>query len=254
VSQPRQPVLTVEQEDYLLIRSAALGFCGGEFRLLEHEHDWPQLLYAITGAMTVCAGNTSWLIPAGKAVLIPQNCRHSIRMWGNVSMRTLYLRPVSDADPVCRVLNVAPLLRELILRVIEMAALDSRVPEQARLAAVVLDEIARAEVSPLLLPLPADARGAAVAQEILAAPGEMEALDALAKRHAVGRRTLERIFRGETGMSFGLWQQKARLLYSVRALAESRPVTEAAFDAGYSSVSAYIAAFKRTFGCTPGRL
>ena len=55
-------------------------------------------------------------------------------------------------------------------------------------------------------------------------------------------------------MSFGMWQQKARLLYSVRALAEARTVTEAAFDAGYASVSAYIAAFKRTFGCTPGKL
>jgi AraC-like DNA-binding protein len=55
-------------------------------------------------------------------------------------------------------------------------------------------------------------------------------------------------------MSFGMWQQKAKLLYSVAALAEERPVTEAALEAGYSSVSAYISAFKRTFGCTPGRL
>jgi AraC-like DNA-binding protein len=118
----------------------------------------------------------------------------------------------------------------------------------------VLDEIARAEVTALQLPLPCDTRGAAVAQDVLAAPGEGAALDALARRHGVGRRTLERIFRSETGMSFGMWQQKARLLFSVRALAESRPVTEAALDAGYASVSAYIAAFKRTFGCTPGRL
>ena len=255
MSQTRQPVLTVEQEEYLLIRSAALGFAGGEFLVLKHEHDWPQLLYAITGAMTVFAGNASWLIPAGKAVLIPRRCPHSIRMWGEVSMRTLYLRPdAAPGIPHCRVLTISSLLRELILREIEMAALDSRVPEQARLAGVVMDEIVRAEVPPLLLPMPADARGAAVAQEVLSAPGEMTALDALARRHAVGRRTLERIFRIETGMSFGLWQQKARLLYSVRALSESRPVTEAALDAGYASVSAYIAAFKRTFGCTPGRL
>jgi AraC-like DNA-binding protein len=55
-------------------------------------------------------------------------------------------------------------------------------------------------------------------------------------------------------MSFGMWRQQARLLHSVSALAEGRAVTEAALDAGYSSVSAYIAAFKRTFGSTPGRL
>jgi len=258
MSQARQPVLTVEQEEFLIIRSAALGFASGDFNLLEHDHDWPQLLYAISGAMTVCAGTTSWLLPAGKAVLIPGLCRHSIRMWGDVSMRTLYLSPVLDSSPLrnpdCRVLTVSPLLRELILRVIELAALDCRVPEHQRLAGVVLDEIGRAEVTPLQLPLPSEARAIKVAQDVLAAPSEPVLLDELARRHGVGRRTLERIFRAETGMSFGMWQQKARLLYSVRALTESRPVTEAAFDAGYAGVSAYIAAFKRTFGCTPGRL
>ena len=258
MSQARQPVLTVEQEEHLIIRSAALGFAAGDFGLLEHDHDWPQLLYAITGAMTVSAGSTSWMLPAGKAVLIPGLCRHSIRMWGEVSMRTLYLSPELDSaalrDPACRVVSVSPLLRELILRVIEAPALDRRIPEHARLAGVVIDEIERAEVTPLQLPLPSDTRGAAVAQDVLSAPGEATALDTLARRHGIGRRTLERVFRAETGMSFGMWQQKARLLFSVRALAESRPVTEAALDAGYASVSAYIAAFKRTFGCTPGRL
>jgi AraC-like DNA-binding protein len=78
-------------------------------------------------------------------------------------------------------------------------------------------------------------------------------VDDLARRHAVGRRTLERLFRNETGMSFGLWRQKARLSDAVRLLAEGRSVTDAALDTGYSSVSAFIAAFKRTFGCTPGQ-
>ena len=55
-------------------------------------------------------------------------------------------------------------------------------------------------------------------------------------------------------MRFGLWRQKARLLESVRVLAEGGSVTDAALESGYSSVSAYIAAFKQTFGCTPGAM
>jgi AraC-like DNA-binding protein len=179
-------------------------------------------------------------------------------MWGEVAMRTLYFPAGLDAAalrvPECRVISVTALLRELVLRVIEMVALDSRNGEEARLAAVVLDEVARAEVSPLALPVPGDARAAAVARDVLSKPGMERTLSKLARSHGVGRRTLERIFRSETGMSFGMWQQKARLLYSVSALAEARPVTEAAMDAGYASVSAYISAFKRTFGFTPGRL
>src|SRR5205814_2024771 len=161
MSQARQPrPLTLEQEPFLIVRSTALGFGSGDFMLLEHDHSWWQLLYTTSGAMTLYAGNTSWLVPAGKAVIIPHNCRHSMRMWGEVAMRTLYFPPDLDAAALsglhCRGISVTPLLRELILRVIEIGALDRRVGEQARLAAVVLDEMARAEVTPLELRVPTD--------------------------------------------------------------------------------------------------
>lgn len=42
-------------------------------------------------------------------------------------------------------------------------------------------------------------------------------------------------------------------IHAVRLLASGRAVTEVAFDVGYDSVSAFIAAFKRCFGTTPAR-
>jgi AraC-like DNA-binding protein len=101
------------------------------------------------------------------------------------------------------------------------------------------------------LPLPVDLRALAAAMRVLESPAEGVSLKALARQYGVGARTLERLFRAETGMSFGLWRQKARLLESIRMLVENRSVTDAAFESGYASVSAYIAAFKLTFGCTP---
>ncbi|MCU1235826.1 MAG: transcriptional regulator, AraC family [Candidatus Solibacter sp.] len=237
----------------MIVRSLATQYASG-FRMPEHAHPWRQLLYAISGAMTVYAGRWSWMIPPGKAVFVPAGCRHSIRMWGEVAMRSLYLPATLEAPAECFVLSVTPLLRELILRVIECPALDSRVPEHVRLAAVLLDEIACAPVTPLSLPVPADPRAAAVAHHVLAGPADDDSLHDLGRLHGAGRRTLERLFRAETGMSFGIWRQQARLLHSISALAEGKPVTEASLDAGYASVSAYIAAFKRTFGCTPGKL
>ena len=151
-------------------------------------------------------------------------------------------------------ISVSSLLRELILRVAEMGALDSRVPEEARLISVLMDELAIAHIEPLLLPLPADARALTVATNILADPAQEATTDDIARRSGLSARTLERLFRAETGMPFGLWRQKARLLESVRLLVEGGSVTDAALDSGYSSVSAYIAAFKQTFGCTPGAM
>jgi AraC-like DNA-binding protein len=249
--------LDAEQEPFLVARSLATTYSHGHV-IDTHAHGWHQLLYAGSGAMTVSADHSSWMTPPGKAVVIPARARHSIRMWGSVAMRSVYVaesvRTGAFAASRCRVISVTPLLREAILRVVELSALDSRRPTDARLMAVLLDEIDAPPVEPLMLLLPADPRAVPVAQRILADPASDETLGALARRHGVAGRTLERLFRTETGLSLGLWRQKARMLASIRALAEKRSVTDAAFDAGYSSVSAFINAFKHTFGCTPGSM
>ena len=254
----RTPVkLTAEQEPFLAIRSLATNYASG-YRIEPHQHPWHQFLYAISGAMTVSTKNSSWMIPTGRAVFIPAGCAHAIRMWGTVEMRTLYLSPGLTAfeNPSCRVVEVTPLLRELVLRIVERMGLDSRSAHDSRVIGLVEDEVKtamdRTEDSPLVLALPADAQALTLARSVLEEPSVNDSVDRLAKKHGLARRTLERRFRDETGMSFGMWRQKARLLDSIRLLAQGKSVTDAALDCGYSSVSAFIAAFKSTFGYTPG--
>jgi AraC-like DNA-binding protein/mannose-6-phosphate isomerase-like protein (cupin superfamily) len=249
--------ITAEQEPFLVARALSTTYSSG-YVLHPHRHATHQLLFASSGAMTVTGDRMSWMIPPGRAVLIPAGIPHSIRMWGEVAMRSLYF-PVDaparafKAD-TCRVISVSPLLRELILRVAEMAALDSRVAAEARLMAVLMDELETAQIEPLLLPLPSDSRALTAAEHVLKDPADGLTAEALARRCGLSTRTLERLFRAETGMRFGLWRQKARLLESVRVLVQGGSVTDAALESGYSSVSAYIAAFKQTFGCTPGAM
>jgi len=249
--------LTVDQEPYLAVRSMAAGYACG-FEIKTHAHDWHQLLFASSGAMTVHGGRWSWMIPPGKAVFIPARCLHSIHMWGNVAMRSLYFSASLEAPALafkeCKVLSVSPLLRELMLRVIELVALDPRLPVHYRLMSLLLDEMDATPVTPLALPLPEDPYAMAVARHVLNAPAEQDTTADLCRKYGIGVRTLERRFLDDTGISFGLWRQKARMLDSIRLLAEGKSVTETALDAGYSSVSAFIATFKRTFGCTPGQL
>jgi AraC-like DNA-binding protein len=214
--------------------------------------------------MTVSAARSSWMIPTGRAVFIQAGCVHEIRMWGLVEMRTVYFAPPLTSfegfagTNECRVIEVTLLLRELILRAVERMGLDSRVAHDARMIGLLEDEvksaIQAAEDRALTLPMPSDERALALAQHILEQPLGGENVRELAQRHGIARRTLERRFSDETGMSFGMWRQKARLLDSIRLLAEGKSVTDAALETGYSSVSAFIAAFKSTFGYTPGHL
>jgi AraC-like DNA-binding protein/quercetin dioxygenase-like cupin family protein len=249
--------LTTEQEPFLVARALSATYSSG-YVLHPHTHASHQLLFAVSGAMTVTGDRTSWMIPPGRAVLIPAGTPHAIRMWGDVAMRSLYF-PASTSGPAfdtptCRVISVSPLLRELIVRVADLAALDSRVAADAHVMSVLVDEIETALVEPLLLPLPADARALKVAGCVLKNPADAATAADLARHCGLSTRTLERVFRAETGMRFGLWRQKAKLLESVRVLVEGGSVTDAALESGYSSVSAYIAAFKQTFGCTPGAM
>jgi AraC-like DNA-binding protein/quercetin dioxygenase-like cupin family protein len=249
--------LTAEQEPFLVARALSATYSSG-YVLQPHRHASHQLLFASSGAMTVTGDRTSWMIPPGRAVLIPAAIPHSIRMWGEVAMRSLYFpvtlsAPVFDAN-TCRVISVTPLLHELILRVADLAALDSRVATDARLMSVLMDELETARIERLLLPLPSDVRALRAANSVLKNPADGVTAEALARQCGLSTRTLERLFRAETGMRFGLWRQKARLLESVRVLVEGGSVTDAALESGYSSVSAYIAAFKETFGCTPGAM
>ena len=84
-------------------------------------------------------------------------------------------------------------------------------------------------------------------------PGTGEPVDRLARDAGAGRRTVERRFRAETGMSVGEWRQRARLVAALRLLAAGKPVSRVAAAVGYSTPSAFGAMFVRQMGTTPGR-
>jgi AraC-like DNA-binding protein len=69
----------------------------------------------------------------------------------------------------------------------------------------------------------------------------------------VSAKTLARAFVHGTGSTFREWRIRARLHVAARHLAEGEPVQAAAIRVGYTSVSSFIAAFRRRFGVTPAR-
>ncbi|MEH0970243.1 AraC family transcriptional regulator [Micromonospora sp. CPCC 205546] len=93
---------------------------------------------------------------------------------------------------------------------------------------------------------------ATVAMALVRDPGDATGLAEWAGRLHVSVKTLQRDFTREFGMSYSQWRTRLRLRASL-ALLETRPVGEVAHLIGYASPSAFIAAFAREYGCTPGR-
>ena len=170
-------------------------------------------------------------------------------------MRTIYVRSgLSDVLPKdCCVVNVSPLLRELILRTVEIGMLNRDDETHKHLIDVILDQFRTLPTIPLNLPMPADVRALRVAEIVCKNPGHAKSLDHLAKEIGASKRTIERLFQLETEMTFGKWRQQLRLLHALRLLAAGETVTTAALEVGYDSTSAFISAFKTALGTTPGR-
>ncbi len=236
------------------VRGLAVTYPDGH-ALDRHTHPWAQLVYASSGAMRVSTPDAAWLVPPTRAIWVPGGTPHEIQMRGRVAMRTLYLAP-SDPDArlrACRAIEVAPLLRELILHIVRLGMLDADDPAHARLEGLLTDLLAAGETAPLDLPLPADPRARAFAERLLDDPGSGASLAELARGSGASLRTLQRLFLAETGLSIEAWRGRARMQQAVVSLSGGAPVTTAALDAGYQSPSAFIAAFKRAFGVTPAK-
>ena len=234
------------------IAAMAKDFAHGH-RIPVARHERGQLVYAVSGVMTVTTPHGTWVVPPQRAVWVPPRTDHESRMSGRVQMRTLYLRrDAARALPRrCGVMNVSPLLRELILAATEMPLTYDERGRDGRVMRLILDELRAATDLPLHLPRPSDRRLARVCDAILRAPADPRSLPAWAAAVGASTRTLARRFRQETGMSFATWRQQARLLESLRRLAAGEPVTKVALDCGYASASAFGAMFRRALGVSP---
>jgi AraC-like DNA-binding protein len=214
---------------------------------------WDQLVHASSGVMTVRTADARWVVPRHRAVWVPSGVGHTIELGGRVKLRSLYLRAglAGLAGDGARPVNVTPLLRELILQAVADAPLWLDRPRDARLVGVLVDHLELLDDIPLQLPTPIDPRAVAVADAILADPGGPAPLAALARDAGASVRTVERLFRAETTMTVQQWRSRARLLAGLELLASGASVTAAAVRCGYSSPSAFGAAFKAELGVSP---
>lgn len=220
----------------------------------EHRHDrkWHQLTFATRGHLEVRTEEARRFVPADRAVWVPAGVEHTTIMRAPISMRSIFVAvPFAPAATRLRTIEVLPLLREVILHVTRIGALDRSVPAQARLAGVLLDLLATAAEVTTELPSPRDPRAQKLAELIVHHPSDDRSLAELAREAGGSLRTLERCFLAETGLALGTWRRQVRLFHAQRLLALGMPVTEVALDAGYANPSAFGHAFRQLFGVTP---
>ena len=254
-------------------------------RIEPHWHAWAQVAYSATGVLRVTAGSHTYIVPPSRAVWIPPGVVHVVTVVEDAELRTLYLQlPAGQNGPAplstdgadiayctdatdgmvaergrgratwqrCRVLEVSPLLRELVEQLVALPTAATAARERC-LVALVQDELRRANPVPLGVGLPSDKRLLALCEAVLDDPARHATLEGWAGEAGASVRTVARLFRQELGTTFAAWRQQVLLAKALSMAARKRPMAHIAAALGYASASAFSAMVRRSVGVPPSR-
>jgi AraC-like DNA-binding protein/quercetin dioxygenase-like cupin family protein len=216
-----------------------------------HTHPDHQLAWAASGVLTVRTRASAWVLPPSRALWIPAGVQHETLSAGAATMRSAYVRPdrceVSWAEPMP--VSAGPLLCELI-GYLEDRSLPP--DKRARAEAVLIDLLRPVSMTAVEVRWPADDLARQIADGLAASPADGRTLADWGHEVGASERTLARAFLAETGISFGRWRTMLRVQAALTALAAGEPVAVVARRVGYDSDSAFVQAFRRETGVTPG--
>lgn len=242
---------TVPRSVAALAKSYPAGYTG-----YLHSHSRAQFLYAASGSMKVTFQLGCWIIPPKRAVWLPANYPHQTGSIGPLEMRTLYIR--GDALPARapkepRMLAISPLVHELVMRVMDMPIEYDEQGQDGRIIAALLGEIEWSPLNPVSLPPLQDSRLQLLEKILKKDPGNNNTIAQWAENLGISSRTLTRLLRKETHLSFQTWRDQIRTFAALPMLAEGQPLVEIADALGYETAWSFTAMFKRVTGKLPSR-
>lgn len=212
-----------------------------------------QLLYAPCGCMTVTTSDKQLVLPPFRMLWIPAHEVHRVNFRNVVAYRSIYFdenyaKKYMTSD--LKVLHVNALLKEIIERICfwEWSDLGNN---QMNLLKVFWDEMNKAPEEKLELKMPQDRRFKKTVEEWTLRKSIPPMLKDLAEKTGAVEKTISRIFKKETGLSYQEWRQQWRLQRSIELLVEGNSIGEVSHILDFSSDSAFIEFFKKHTGSTP---
>ena len=218
-----------------------------------HAHPEHELLWSERGIITMRVNGRRWTIAPGTGLWLPAGTEHSGSAPDGAIIRTTYFAPESltKAWHQPTGLSLHPAVRELLVHV---GKAPMTVDQRLRAQQVCIDMLLLTSPVQLDVPVPGDPRLAELVEAVLDDPADDRSLEQWAAKLNVSSRTLTRAFDSEIAMSFARWRRMVRMRAAIAQLADGNSVKVVARRVGYSSTSAFVAAFHKTAGCTPGDL
>lgn len=244
--------------DHGLQESAVWRIDTNSFELTDHaewsSHSHPdqhELLWGARGTLTAETDDGYFAVPGSLGLWIPAGTSHRVAAAPGTSFRCTFI----DADiTAVATRTTAVAIPEVVRAVLDRLEAPPYLSATPRIHAeeLALSLLEPVEVSTIDLPLPRDTRTRLVAEALLSDPSDDRSLEDWGRHVGASARNLSRLFVSETGMSFSTWRTRARMRRAIEWLAADYTVAHVSRRAGYATPSAFVQAFRRELGRTPG--
>ncbi len=218
-----------------------------------HHHMWHQFLYASSGVLIVDIIGERLFIPPENAVWLPSGCQHSVSTEYGAELKSLYINATYQQLPTDKslVLKISPIIKALITEVSTFDVKYSTSGYEAQVISLMLSTLPRLKHVTDHLPWPTSVELLKMCNQLYEQPGGKQTTQMLAEHLAMSKRTLERKFHRETGMTIQAWSLRLRFLKAIELLTAGHSITNIALDLGYSSPSPFIYMFRNISGMSP---
>jgi AraC-like DNA-binding protein len=215
------------------------------------------LLCASTGALRLEAQGQAWLLPPARAALIEAGQTIRVSIPQPVTTASVLFDTEFTAVPPAplTVFDLSPLARALVSECSRWEAGEEPLPAYAEALFAALAAVTwrlAEQPSPVVVPAgrsPELRRALQLTEERL---GDQVRFEDVADEVGLAPRSLARRFEDETGMTWRAVLRRMRVLRAIEELAAGdMPVTKIAFSVGYTSLSAFNAAFRQLTGRAP---
>lgn len=223
-----------------------------------HTHRTGQIALNVSGEVAIQLKECTLAIPVRCAAWIPAQVPHCGRLSSGAQSVFLMVKMTPEftaklpKEPCRLILN--RMTYEMLLYLAAHRPEDIGQEHFNALGRVIVDQIALSKLLPKhLAQIPDHPVLQRIAQNRLRYNNSVSNAD-LAREVNMTERTLSRLVLRETGMTLKRWRLQFCLLDSIPHLLTKMPLDEVAQQCGYATTAAYITAFHRVLGMTPGRV
>lgn len=215
------------------------------------ETDFHLLLWQARGEADVDVDGADLVLRVGQALWVPVGTRHGFTVRAGSVTMPLFFDAARTADPLPRPTVVHPDddLRTLMLAHVVSSSTALKVP--ADLGRQILQRIGGESGRGSALPLPRTAAARVIAETLRTDPGDPRGVEELAASVHTTARTIERVFRAETGLTLRQWRIRTRLQAAQALLRTGLAPDAVAHRVGYTHVNSFRRVFTEHLGVSP---